>query len=119
MISNNMGSATSMCMQKFDIENPQPRPQDPETPHIPEHIQDPHECIIHNDVYEKNETPFMKDVVAFSKEFDKPNSLIGDIQRVFPAAVPELTRQMQTFVGDMRKFENGEMSYAEMRMLYG
>ena len=116
--NNKMGSSYSMCMQKFDVENPRPRSPFPEVP-SPAHTQDPQECVIHECSGGNAQTPFMTNVIAFSKQFDDPNSFVGSIQRVFPAAAPQLNAQMKTFVGDMMKFEQGQMSYAEMRSLYG
>ncbi len=62
---------------------------------------------------------FITNVDTFVESANNPNSLLGVVMTTVPGAKDPIQEQLKTFATDMRRFEKGEMSYAEMRMLYG
>ena len=67
----------------------------------------------------ERETEFMKSVDSFMKSKDEPNSILNIARESSPVVKEALDKQFATFKDDMKKLEQGKMSYSEMRKLYG
>lgn len=70
-------------------------------------------------------TDFYNDMKDFAKLIEKDecnlfNALKAELSKPVASEIEmELKRQAATLPNDLEKFKNGQMSYAEMRMLYG
>lgn len=67
----------------------------------------------------QQQTQFIKDICDFVESSKNPNSIVSVVKKVFPENAKELDRQLETFASDMQKLEKGQMTYSEMRSLYG
>ena len=65
------------------------------------------------------ESAFMASINKFIKSKEDKGSLLSFARDLSPENKSSLGKQLETFADDMRKLEKGQMSYAEMRELYG
>ncbi len=77
-----------------------------------------HQCRVHPEQPPK-QSEFMKDIHAFVASKNDPNSVLGIAYRSSPQTAEALDKQLETFAHDMQRLENGEISYADMRGMYG
>jgi hypothetical protein len=61
----------------------------------------------------------MRSVEQFVEESKKLNSLVDTVKKQYPQDADSLDKQLSTFAADVKKMESGQMSYSEMRRLYG
>jgi len=66
------------------------------------------------------EEPIVKDVNKFVQTSNQPGTILHDTLQNLPEnQKKELESQLKTFPTDVKKMNKGEMTYAEMRMMYG
>lgn len=68
---------------------------------------------------QQDQSEFMKSIKNFIATKDDPNSLLSNARNLSKENANEIDKQLETFETDMKKVEQGKMSYAEMRALYG
>ncbi len=81
--------------------------------------------VIENKNTEAPSESFMKSISRFTKEVkDGRNAVVNTLVRVFSskegdAIKTDLEQQAETFEADVQKMVKGELTYSEMRALYG
>lgn len=61
----------------------------------------------------------MQSINKFVCSKDDSNSILHQARMTSPEVANVLDKQMKTFEADIQKLENGTLSYAQMRAMYG
>jgi hypothetical protein len=82
------------------------------------------ECFVkkHAKVVPLNDPPnhVLFDAQKFAEKVQNgEQQLVNDVSKMYPHAKQEIEKQMQTLEADLDKMKSGEMTYAQMRALYG